>query len=162
MSNFVQKLWYLFHLKYKLNMIQCNNTGHLLVMKTKNCMLLKVWGISIRSSLIKKAKMHLNYWTKITNSSHSGGKAAESLSDQTLLESQFSQTQLRIEAWFLRECYTVVKWGHTEGIEREKTSSQNSQGIALNFWIHFSHSNLRVEYNWRAIPAKYKFPHILI
>ena len=105
MSNFVQKLWYLFHLKYKLNMIQCNNTGHLLVMKTKNCMLLKVWGISIRSSLIKKAKMHLNYWTKITNSSHSGGKAAESLSDQTLLESQFSQTQLRIEAWFLRECY---------------------------------------------------------
>ena len=28
---------------------------------------------------------------------------------------------------------TVVKWGHTEGIEREKTSSQNSQGIALNF-----------------------------
>ena len=58
--------------------------------------------------------------------------------------------------------FTVVKWGHTEGIEREKTSSQNSQGIALNFWIHFSHSNLRVEYNWRAIPAKYKFPHILI
>ena len=104
-SNFVQKLWYLFHLKYKLNMIQCNNTGHLLVMKTKNCMLLKVWGISIRSSLIKKAKMHLNYWTKIVNSSHSGRRAAESFSDQTLLESQFSQTQLRIEAWFLRECY---------------------------------------------------------
>ena len=36
--------------------------------------------------------------------------------------------------------YTVVKWGHTEGIEREKTSSQNSQGIALIFWIHFSHT----------------------
>ena len=47
-------------------------------------------------------------------------------------------------------------------IEREKTSSQNSQGIALNFSIHFSHSNLRVEYNWKAIPAKYKLPHILI
>ena len=29
--------------------------------------------------------------------------------------------------------YTVVKRGHTEGIEREKTSSQNSQGIALDF-----------------------------
>ena len=58
--------------------------------------------------------------------------------------------------------YTVVKWGHTEGIEREKTSSQNSQGIALDFWIHFSHSNVRVEYNWRAIPAKCKYPHILI
>ena len=64
-SNFVQKLWYLFHLKYKLNMIQCNNTSHILAMKTKNCLLLKVWGISIRSLLIKKAKMHLNYWTKI-------------------------------------------------------------------------------------------------
>ena len=58
--------------------------------------------------------------------------------------------------------YTVVKWGHTEGIEREKTSSQNSQGIALDFWTLFSHSNLRVEYNWRAIPAEYKCPHILI
>ena len=49
--------------------------------------------------------------------------------------------------------FTVVKWGHTEGIEREKTSSQKSHGIALDFWIHFSHSNLRAEYNWRAIPA---------
>ena len=29
--------------------------------------------------------------------------------------------------------HTVVKRGHNEGIEREKTSSQNSQGIALNF-----------------------------
>ena len=29
--------------------------------------------------------------------------------------------------------YTVVKRGHTEGIEREKTLSQNSQGIALDF-----------------------------
>ena len=61
-------------------MIQCNNTSHLLVMKTKNCMLLKVRGIFIISSLIKKAKMHPNYWTKIINSSHSGRKAAESLS----------------------------------------------------------------------------------
>ena len=104
-SYFVQKLWYLFHLKYKLNRIQCDNTSRLLVMKTKNCMLLKVWGISIRSSLIKKAKMHRNYWTKHINSSHSGRKAAESLSDQTMLESQFSQTQLMIEAWFLRACY---------------------------------------------------------
>ena len=41
--------------------------------------------------------------------------------------------------------YTVVKWRHTEGIEREKTSSQNSQGIALNFWTLFSLSNLRAE-----------------
>ena len=28
---------------------------------------------------------------------------------------------------------TVVKLGHTEGIEREKTSSQKSHGIALYF-----------------------------
>ena len=49
--------------------------------------------------------------------------------------------------------YTVVKWGHTEGIGREKTSSQNSQGIALDFWTLFSLSNLRAEYNWRAIDA---------
>ena len=27
----------------------------------------------------------------------------------------------------------VVKRGHTEGIEREKTSSQKSHGIALDF-----------------------------
>ena len=31
-------------------------------------------------------------------------------------------------------CYTVVKWGHTEGIEREKTSSQKFTVIALDFW----------------------------
>ena len=30
--------------------------------------------------------------------------------------------------------YTVVKWGHTEGIEREKTSSQKFTVIALDFW----------------------------
>ena len=30
--------------------------------------------------------------------------------------------------------YTVVKWGHTEGIEREKTSSQKYTVIALDFW----------------------------
>ena len=30
--------------------------------------------------------------------------------------------------------YTVVKWGHTEGIEREKTSSQKCTVIALDFW----------------------------
>ena len=30
--------------------------------------------------------------------------------------------------------YTVVKWGHTEGIEREKTLSQKYTGIALDFW----------------------------
>jgi len=71
-SNFVQKLCYLFHLKYKLNMIQCENKSHLLVVKAKNCMLLEVWGIFIRSSLIKKAKMHRNYWTKIINSDYSG------------------------------------------------------------------------------------------
>ena len=62
----------------------------------------------------------------------------------------------------IHHSHTVVKRGHTEGIEREKTSSQNSQGIALDFWIDFSHSNRRVEYNWRAIPAKCKCPHILI
>ena len=56
----------------------------------------------------------------------------------------------------------VVKRGHTEGIEREKTSSQKSHGIALDFWIRFSLSNLRAEYNWRAIPAEYTWPHILI
>ena len=60
------------------------------------------------------------------------------------------------------EAYTVVRWGQTEGIEREKTSSQKSQGIALDFWTLFSLSNLRAEYNWRAIPAEYKCPHILI
>ena len=30
--------------------------------------------------------------------------------------------------------YTVVKRGHTEGIEREKTSSQKSQGISIKIW----------------------------
>ena len=30
--------------------------------------------------------------------------------------------------------HTVVKWGHTEGIEREKTSSQKFTVIALDFW----------------------------
>ena len=30
--------------------------------------------------------------------------------------------------------YTVVKWGHTEGIEREKTLSQKYTVIALDFW----------------------------
>ena len=50
---------------------------------------------------------------------------------------------------------TLVKWGHTEGIGREKTSSQNSQGIALDFWTLFSLSNLRAKYNWRAIHAEY-------
>ena len=29
---------------------------------------------------------------------------------------------------------TVVKWGHTEGIPREKTSSQKYTVIALHFW----------------------------
>ena len=29
---------------------------------------------------------------------------------------------------------TVVKWGHTEGIPREKTSSQKYTVIALDFW----------------------------
>ena len=32
---------------------------------------------------------------------------------------------------YLPMSYTVVKWGHTEGIEREKTSSKN---ISLVFW----------------------------
>ena len=30
--------------------------------------------------------------------------------------------------------YTVVKWGHTEGIEREKTSSEKYTVISLDFW----------------------------
>ena len=30
--------------------------------------------------------------------------------------------------------YTVVKWGHTKGIEREKTSSEKYTVISLNFW----------------------------
>ena len=30
--------------------------------------------------------------------------------------------------------YTVVKWGHTEGIPREKTLSQKYTVIALDFW----------------------------
>ena len=30
--------------------------------------------------------------------------------------------------------HTVVKWGHTEGIEREKTSSKKSNVIELDFW----------------------------
>ena len=30
--------------------------------------------------------------------------------------------------------HTVVKWGHTEGIPREKTSSQKYTVIALHFW----------------------------
>ena len=30
--------------------------------------------------------------------------------------------------------YTVVKWGHTEGIPREKTSSQKYTVNALDFW----------------------------
>ena len=29
--------------------------------------------------------------------------------------------------------YTVVKWGHTEGIEREKTSSQKSHALPSIF-----------------------------
>ena len=29
---------------------------------------------------------------------------------------------------------TVVKWGHTEGIEREKTSSEKYTVISLDFW----------------------------
>ena len=32
------------------------------------------------------------------------------------------------------DSFTVVKWGHTEGIEREKTSSQKYTVIALDFW----------------------------
>ena len=35
-------------------------------------------------------------------------------------------------------CHTVVKRGHTEGIEREKTSSQNSHVISLAFWILYA------------------------
>ena len=96
--------------------------------------------------------------------------------------------------------YTVVKWGHTEGIEREKTSSQKYTVIALDFWrdefflvfqiggqntiggqflghyhliwncpwflkklwILFKFSNLRAEYNWRAVsrtlPSNLKLP----
>jgi hypothetical protein len=30
--------------------------------------------------------------------------------------------------------HTVVKWGHTEGIEREKTLSQKYTVIALDLW----------------------------
>ena len=30
--------------------------------------------------------------------------------------------------------FTVVKWGHTEGIQSEKTSSQKFTVIALDFW----------------------------
>ena len=33
-----------------------------------------------------------------------------------------------------QENYTVVKWGHTEGIEREKTSSEKYTVISLDFW----------------------------
>ena len=33
------------------------------------------------------------------------------------------------------DSFTVVKWGHTEGIEREKTSSQKFNVIALDFWV---------------------------
>ena len=45
---------------------------------------------------------------------------------------------LKSEYWLKtknKKMYTVVKWGHTEGIEREKTSSQKSTVIALDFWI---------------------------
>ena len=38
------------------------------------------------------------------------------------------------KSWIDEISFTVVKWGHTEGIERDKTLSQKYTVIALNFW----------------------------
>ena len=41
---------------------------------------------------------------------------------------------IRKSAGRIASRYTVVKWGHTEGIEREKTSSEKYTVISLDFW----------------------------
>jgi hypothetical protein len=50
----------------------------------------------------------------------------------------------------------LLNEGILRALKGKKTSSQKSHGIALDFCILFSLSNLRAEYNWRAIPAEYK------
>jgi hypothetical protein len=63
-------------------------------------------------------------------------------SETTELQVKWAQIWLTFEFCLLTSVsknrdnpqYTVVIWGHTEGIEREKTLSQKFTVIALDFW----------------------------